>query len=581
MLVTDTWQPSTRLGQLYTWGHNGDGQLGQGNTTQLSNPTQVSGFNNVVDVVATGGYNTTDGDTGNIFVLKADGTVWTSGNGQFGQLGNGTLVSTSTFVQATGLTNITKIYAAPTHWGAYAFAVNASGQVYAVGANAVGNLGTGNTTQYSTYQPISGGFTGKVAKIVLASNAMISSSYAFSYILDTDGNVWATGYNLGQLGTGSTPNLSTFTKMQKSTNGAKALDIRAMGYGAGSGIAAVITQDDGTMMGIGLNNFGQTGTDANSNSSVYNFKYVLGFGPGQNASQFSGGLVPFNLLTGAQLGNVVDNLNFTQEVNWSTASNTNALLMSANSLTSGNLQTLTTNSTLFSGALLNISSTGDSASSTGSLVKLDVVGVNSSSTALKITNAGTGLSVDVTGGLALRAGSDFSAVGTTNDAPFGNASLIRLTGATAQTFTGIAGGTNGLLLTLMNAGAATTTLQNDNGASIAANRIITGTNADLEIKAGGSIMLQYDGTSQVWRVIGGTGGGSSGITYLATSSQNYIPVLMNEEAQFGMSGQAFIYRNQIYTMGNGAANRPYGINGDTNTGNAAIPSLLPIASNNI
>lgn len=53
---------------------------------------------------------------------------------------------------------------------------------------------------------------------------------------------------------------------------------------------------------------------------------------------------------------------------------------------------------------------------------------------------------------------------------------------------------------------------------------------------------------------------------------------MNEEAQFGMSGQAFIYRNQIYTMGNGAANRPYGINGDTNTGNAAIPSLLPIAA---
>jgi alpha-tubulin suppressor-like RCC1 family protein len=194
----------------------------------------VSGFNNVVDAIATGGYNTTDGDTGNIFVLRSDGTVWTAGNGQFGQLGNGTLVSTSTFVQATGLTNIVKLYAAPTHWGAYAMAVNSSGQVFAVGANAVGNLGTGNTTQYSTYQPISGGFTGKVAKIVLASNAMISASYAFSYILDTDGNVWATGYNTGQLGTGDTANLNTFTKIRRGTNGAKAVDIRAIGYGAAS-----------------------------------------------------------------------------------------------------------------------------------------------------------------------------------------------------------------------------------------------------------------------------------------------------------------------------------------------------------
>jgi alpha-tubulin suppressor-like RCC1 family protein len=422
------------------------------------------------------------------------------------------------------------------------------------------------------------GLLEKVAKIVLASNAMITTNYAFSYILDTDGNVWATGYNSGQLGTGETPNLNTFTKIRRATNGAKAVDIKAMGYGAASGFAAVITQDDGTMMAVGNNSFGQTGTDAGNNTNIYNFKYVMGFGPGQNASQFSGGLVPFNLLTGAQLGNVVDNLDFTQQFNWSTASNTNALVLSANSLTSGSLQTLTTNSTGFTGSLLSISSTGDSASSTGSLINLNVVGANSSSTALKITNAGTGLSVDVTGGLALRAGSDFSAAGVTNNAPFGNASLIRLTGISAQTFTGIAGGTNGLLLTLMNAGVATTTLQNDNGASTVGNRIITGTGADLEVKAGGSIMLQYDGTSAVWRVIGGTGSGSAGVTYLATSSQNFIPVLMNEESQFGMPGQAFIYRNQIYTMGYGAANRPYGINGDTNTANAATPTLLPIAA---
>jgi hypothetical protein len=269
--------------------------------------------------------------------------------------------------------------------------------------------------------------------MVLTGNGMINQGYSSSYILTTDGKIYGTGYNgAGQLGLGDTTNKNTFVEIQHGSNGAKVVDLRAFGYGGTNLAGFIITQDDGTMMSAGNNSVGTNPVDVNSTGQISVLKYVIGFGPGQNMNQFSGSLVPFNLVTGANLGNVLDNLNFTQQWDWSTASTTNALVMTANQLTSGALQTLSTSNTTFTGSLLNIISSGNSASSTGSLVKLDVQGTNSSSTALKITNAGTGLSVDVSGGLALRAGSDFSAVGVTNNAPLGNASLIRMTGISPQ-----------------------------------------------------------------------------------------------------------------------------------------------------
>jgi hypothetical protein len=72
-----------------------------------------------------------------------------------------------------------------------------------------------------------------------------------------------------------------------------------------------------------------------------------------------------------------------------------------------------------------------------------------------------------------------------------------------------------------------------------------------------------------WRVIsGGTGG--SGATYvtqtLSTSSTAVLPTLMKDST--GQVGNAFIYRNQIYTMGSGFAGiaftggpAAYGVNG--------------------
>ncbi len=118
-------------------------------------------------------------------------------------------------------------------------------------------------------------------------------------------------------------------------------------------------------------------------------------------------------------------------------------------------------------------------------------------------------SLDVNGDLALRFGTDYSTpTGTQSNVALGSYSAIRFTGASATTFTGIANGQPGKILYLHNASTATVlTLSNQSGSSSAANRIVTGTGADMQVAANTSVTLQYDGNASLWRVIGGSGGG--------------------------------------------------------------------------
>lgn len=108
----------------------------------------------------------------------------------------------------------------------------------------------------------------------------------------------------------------------------------------------------------------------------------------------------------------------------------------------------------------------------------------------------------INGMLATRKGVDFSTIGTTNDAILGNTSLVRLTGTSSQTLTGISAGADGQLLTLVNAGNNPASITNNDTVSLASNRIITGTNTSLTVAPGASIRMVYDTGSSVWRVIG-------------------------------------------------------------------------------
>ena len=79
-------------------------------------------------------------------ILKPDGTVWTIGKNEDGQLGDGTNVDKKEAVQVkidenTYLTNIVKISVGQNH----VMALTKDGEVYAWGANTFGQLGQNNT----------------------------------------------------------------------------------------------------------------------------------------------------------------------------------------------------------------------------------------------------------------------------------------------------------------------------------------------------------------------------------------------------------------------------------------------------
>ncbi len=146
-----------------------------------------------------------------------------------------------------------------------------------------------------------------------------------------------------------------------------------------------------------------------------------------------------------------------------------------------------------------------------------VLGQNTSLTGAATFTSGTGTvllqgntDIDGTVSLATKRGTTYTTPGSANDVAISTASLYLLdTSGAAQTITGITAGRDGQYLTLVNADAAlAVTLSNNSGSSLAANRITTGTGADISIPVGGSISLIYDTASSLWRVTSGVAGGN-------------------------------------------------------------------------
>ena len=67
--------------KIYAWGDNGCGQLGTGDTTDRDMPTEILGIDAVVTAVSCSDYNS--------MALDENGHVWTWGDNEYGQIGDG------------------------------------------------------------------------------------------------------------------------------------------------------------------------------------------------------------------------------------------------------------------------------------------------------------------------------------------------------------------------------------------------------------------------------------------------------------------------------------------------------------
>jgi alpha-tubulin suppressor-like RCC1 family protein len=170
----------TSSGALYAWGLNTSGQLGINSTVNTSVPVLVSGPSGASWSSISAGDSYSVG-------IATNGQLYAWGNNNSGQIGNGSVTSSSrpTLVSAPSGTS----WAAVAAGGSHVLAVSTTGLLYAWGDNTQGQLGTNNTTAVSVPTLVSGPASTSWSVVAAHSN--------HSFAISTDFVLYGWGSNTG------------------------------------------------------------------------------------------------------------------------------------------------------------------------------------------------------------------------------------------------------------------------------------------------------------------------------------------------------------------------------------------------
>lgn len=186
--------------ELYSWGRNDYGQLGQNNATDRSSPVQVGALTNWKQVAA--GFGSVSGAA---VAVKTDNTLWAWGDNTYGNLGTNNRTNRSSPVQVGALTN----WGYVSTGGGAVLAVKTDGTLWGWGRNQDRQLGDGGTTDRSS--PVQIGALTNWKKVAVGRNHTIA--------VKTDGTVWAWGNNArGQVGDQTTTNRASPVQIGSATN---------------------------------------------------------------------------------------------------------------------------------------------------------------------------------------------------------------------------------------------------------------------------------------------------------------------------------------------------------------------------
>jgi alpha-tubulin suppressor-like RCC1 family protein len=265
--------------ELYSWGGNAHGQVGDGDTVSRSSPVQVGALTDWVEassgqyfsvaIRSTGtmwswgqntggklGLNLDPSDkrsspvqigslsvwskvsaqrAGGCAAVRTTGSLWTWGDNQIGKLGLNDTYNRSSPVQVGALTN----WKQPAMGGDQCFAIKTDGTLWAWGDNNIGQLGINST--YARSSPVQVGS--------LTNWAQVSSGTASCAAVKTDGTLWSWGQNNnGQLGLDDTVSCSSPVQVGALTTWKQV---------SMSGSFCVAVRTNGTIWAWGLNNSGQ------------------------------------------------------------------------------------------------------------------------------------------------------------------------------------------------------------------------------------------------------------------------------------------------------------------------------------
>ena len=219
-------------GTLWGCGDNSYGQLGLGDTNNRITFTQITTNTDDIKEIYCGAYHT--------FILKNDGTLWSCGGNNYGQLGLGDTTNRTTFTQVTtNADNVKSVYCGYYH----TFILKNDGTLWSCGFNDYGSLGLGDTGYRTTFTQVT-------------TNAddikEVYCSFYHTIILKNDGTLWGCGYNGdGQFGLGNIGSSTTFTQITTNADNVKEIYC-GRNY-------TIMLKNDGILWSCGFNDYGQLG----------------------------------------------------------------------------------------------------------------------------------------------------------------------------------------------------------------------------------------------------------------------------------------------------------------------------------
>jgi alpha-tubulin suppressor-like RCC1 family protein len=172
---------------VWSWGKNYNGQVGDNTTAIRSSPVSVVGAHTFTAV---------NGSGPNRIGIKADGSAWCWGRGNYGTIGNNAVTDRSSPVSVVGAHSFIKVAVHSNSSRGTCLALKVDGSVWTWGYNNNGQIGD-NTSGASRSSPVS--VVGSHSFIDIA------GGYYNSFGLKADGSKWGWGRgSAGALGQHST-----------------------------------------------------------------------------------------------------------------------------------------------------------------------------------------------------------------------------------------------------------------------------------------------------------------------------------------------------------------------------------------
>ena len=246
-------------GKLWSWGDNGYGQLGTGATSaNLQMPVQVTGTpggDSNWTTVACGAQHTT--------ALKSDGSLWSWGYNNNGQLGDGTVASRNVPVHITGCSGGDTNWTSTVCGGNHSAALKSDRSLWTWGQNNDGQLGDGTLANRNVPVHITGCSGGDSNWVAAA------CGYYHSAAVKSDGTLWVWGLNSsGQLGDGTTTQRHVPVQVTGCPGGDNNWTSVACGQSD-----TVALKSDGSLWAWGHDSYGQLGYDATTDLDLSSATY--------------------------------------------------------------------------------------------------------------------------------------------------------------------------------------------------------------------------------------------------------------------------------------------------------------------